>query len=161
MIRRPPRSTLFPYTTLFRSHCNTGGCSLVGRRMKELASTGGSGMVVGVIVRNGQAFVPRAEDQVQQGDDVYVITETSHVDRVMAYLGHEEQVARRIVIVGGGNVGLNLATRIAHHAPYVSLKMVEHSRDRAEFISRELGDAAVVIQGDALDKEVLIEANVQ
>src|SRR3712207_6945847 len=27
MIRRPPRSTLFPYTTLFRSHtCN--GCSL-------------------------------------------------------------------------------------------------------------------------------------
>src|SRR3712207_6935305 len=22
MIRRPPRSTLFPYTTLFRSHCN-------------------------------------------------------------------------------------------------------------------------------------------
>src|SRR3712207_7615649 len=69
MIRRPPRSTLFPYTTLFRSHCNTGGCSLVGRRMKELASTGGSGMVIGVIVRNGQAFVPRAEDQVQQGED--------------------------------------------------------------------------------------------
>src|SRR2546429_861211 len=23
MIRRPPRSTLFPYTTLFRSHCVT------------------------------------------------------------------------------------------------------------------------------------------
>src|SRR2546430_3987377 len=23
MIRRPPRSTLFPYTTLFRSHCRT------------------------------------------------------------------------------------------------------------------------------------------
>jgi trk system potassium uptake protein TrkA len=140
-------------------HCNTGGCSLVGRRMKELSTSGGSGIVVGVIVRNGQAFVPRAEDQVQQGDDVYVITETDRVDRVMAFLGHEEQVARRIVIVGGGNVGLNLATRIARHAPYVSLKLVEHSRERAEYISRELHDAAVVIQGDALDKEVLIEAN--
>jgi trk system potassium uptake protein len=114
-----------------------------------------------VIVRNGQAFVPRAEDQVQQGDDVYVITETAHVDRVMSFLGHEEQVARRIVIVGGGNVGLNLATRIARHAPYVSLKVVEHSRERAEYISRELRDSAVVIQGDALDKDVLIEANVQ
>jgi trk system potassium uptake protein len=142
-------------------HCNTGGCSLVGRRMKELASSGGSGIVIGAIVRNGQAFVPRAEDQVQQGDDVYVITETSHVDRVMIFLGHEEQVARRVVIVGGGNVGLNLASRIARHAPYVSLKVVEHTRERAEFISRELGDAAVVIQGDALDKDVLIEANVQ
>src|SRR5919107_2329681 len=108
-------------------HCNTGACSLVGRRMKELSTSGGSGIVVGVIVRNGQAFVPRAEDQVQQGDDVYVITETSHVDRVMAYLGHEEQVARRIVIVGGGNVGLNLASRIARNAPQVSLKVIEHS----------------------------------
>src|SRR5947207_9557410 len=26
MIRRPPRSTLFPYTTLFRSSCPTRGC---------------------------------------------------------------------------------------------------------------------------------------
>src|SRR5256884_2014014 len=26
MIRRPPRSTLFPYTTLFRSHFKTEGC---------------------------------------------------------------------------------------------------------------------------------------
>ena len=39
--------------------------------------------------------------------------------------------------------------------------MVEHSRERAEYISRELRDSAVVIQGDALDKEVLVEANVQ
>src|ERR671913_633103 len=142
-------------------HCNTSGCSLVGRRMKELSTSGGSGMVVGVIVRNGQAFVPRAEDQVRQGDDVYIITETSHVDRVMAFLAQEEQVARRIVIVGGGNVGLNLASRIARSASPISLKIIEHSRERAEFISRELGDAAVVLQGDALDKDVLIEANVQ
>jgi len=142
-------------------HCNTGACSLVGRRMKELSSSGASGIVVGVIVRGGHAFVPRAEDQVQQGDDVYVITETAHVDRVMTFLGHEEQVARRIVIVGGGNVGLNLASRIARNAPHVSIKIIEHSRERAEFVSREIGDAAVVIQGDALDKDVLIEANVQ
>ncbi|MXQ14094.1 Trk system potassium transporter TrkA [Microvirga makkahensis] len=142
-------------------HCNTGACALVGRRMKELSSAGGSGIVVGAIVRNGQAFVPRGDDQVQRGDDVYVITETSQVDRVMAFLGHEEQVARRIVIVGGGNVGLNLAGRIARKAPQVSLKVVEHSRERAEFISGELRDAAVVIHGDALDKDVLLEANVQ
>src|SRR3712207_8213358 len=28
MIRRPPRSTLFPYTTLFRSGCSTPGGSV-------------------------------------------------------------------------------------------------------------------------------------
>src|SRR2546429_2700269 len=36
MIRRPPRSTLFPYTTLFRSTCGTGGNNLcAGRRWRE------------------------------------------------------------------------------------------------------------------------------
>src|SRR5687768_17951656 len=27
MLRRPPRSTLFPYTTLFRSHLDSGLCA--------------------------------------------------------------------------------------------------------------------------------------
>src|SRR5258708_10487316 len=31
MIRRPPRSTLFPYTTLFRSHYHSEGRSIVRR----------------------------------------------------------------------------------------------------------------------------------
>src|SRR3712207_7052987 len=30
MIRRPPRSTLFPYTTLFRSRCPTGRMDMGG-----------------------------------------------------------------------------------------------------------------------------------
>src|SRR5690349_23523360 len=33
MIRRPPRSTLFPYTTLFRSHGDRGCRGLVRRRV--------------------------------------------------------------------------------------------------------------------------------
>jgi trk system potassium uptake protein len=79
----------------------------------------------------------------------------------MSLLGHEEQVARRLVIVGGGNVGLSLAKRLARNPSVVSLKVIEHSRERAEFVSRELGNSAVVVQGDALDKEVLLEAQVQ
>src|SRR5256885_9610875 len=30
MIRRPPRSTLFPYTTLFRSHCGAPAVDVTG-----------------------------------------------------------------------------------------------------------------------------------
>src|SRR2546426_8391826 len=37
MIRRPPRSTLFPYTTLFRSHVNgSGGIKSMGGAKLEL-----------------------------------------------------------------------------------------------------------------------------
>jgi trk system potassium uptake protein TrkA len=141
-------------------HCNNKACSLLGRSLREVAASGAPGIVIGAILRDGKAFVPRGDDHVLQGDDIYVITETAQVDRVMSFLGHEEQVARRIVIVGGGNVGLSLAQRLARDAPAVSLKIVEHSRERAEFISRELGDDAIVLQGDALDKDVLREAQV-
>src|SRR2546429_6853126 len=36
MIRRPPRSTLFPYTTLFRSHANDLACALIIAKEKGL-----------------------------------------------------------------------------------------------------------------------------
>src|SRR2546425_9143388 len=43
MIRRPPRSTLFPYTTLFRSRCPAAGASRraarPGRRAPSAAPT--------------------------------------------------------------------------------------------------------------------------
>src|SRR2546429_6488203 len=44
MIRRPPRSTLFPYTTLFRSRIRgpVWGCPLVGRSLSRMAAACGS-----------------------------------------------------------------------------------------------------------------------
>src|SRR3712207_7481748 len=60
MIRRPPRSTLFPYTTLFRSHRSGLGLGLYlsreiverhgGRLWAEAAEGGGSRFVVEVPV---------------------------------------------------------------------------------------------------------------
>src|SRR5256885_8221932 len=57
MIRRPPRSTLFPYTTLFRSRldgfCLPGGSAVLGRRVArgEL----GPGRVQAAICRLGRS----------------------------------------------------------------------------------------------------------
>src|SRR5689334_24142726 len=46
MIRRPPRSTLFPYTTLFRSPCTTrpmeAGSALAGGTLGDSAKNAGS-----------------------------------------------------------------------------------------------------------------------
>src|SRR4028119_465110 len=61
-------------------HCNSRACSLLGRSLREVAASGAPGIVIGAILRDGKAFVPCGDDCVQQGDDVYVITETSQVD---------------------------------------------------------------------------------
>src|SRR4051812_49632563 len=42
MIRRPPRSTLFPYTTLFRSHLGREGVRAEGGRASGLPPEGGA-----------------------------------------------------------------------------------------------------------------------
>src|SRR3712207_7427688 len=43
MIRRPPRSTLFPYTTLFRSFCLTGARPIAPVQLSEIADRAGAG----------------------------------------------------------------------------------------------------------------------
>jgi trk system potassium uptake protein TrkA len=61
--------------------------------------------------------------------------------------------------VGAGNVGLNLARHLAVTAPSLSIRIIEASRPRAEYVSRELGDQAIVLHGDALERDTLVEAN--
>ncbi len=113
--------------------------------------------VVG-IYRDNEGFVPKGPDQMLPGDDVYVIAETAHIERAMAAFGHEEREARRVIIVGGGNIGLNLAQAVEAGHPQVNLKLIEVNKKRAEFVAQEL-DSTVVIHGDALDSDILDEAN--
>ena len=143
-------------------HCLPPACPIVGTPLARLAETMPDVRLnVLAVIRDGRPFVPKGTDRIQMGDDVYVVTTPDQGDRVMAAFGHRETVARRIIIVGGGNVGLHLAKALEREAPLTSLKVIEHSPERAEQIARELGNGTVVLNGDALDKEVLEEANVR
>src|SRR5688572_33207270 len=44
MIRRPPRSTLFPYTTLFRSHQSGRSDGRPRKALRRLEARGGAGV---------------------------------------------------------------------------------------------------------------------
>ncbi|MBB3065925.1 MULTISPECIES: Trk system potassium transporter TrkA [Limibacillus] len=116
-------------------------------------------VIVGV-QRGGKGFVPRPEDELREGDDVYFIADSDHLQRAMASFGHEERAARRVIIVGGGNIGLNLAQSFEEKHPHVNLKLIEVDKGRAEFVARTL-ESTVVIHGDALDSDILEEANVK
>ncbi len=110
------------------------------------------------IMRGGKGFVPDADESMLIGDEVYFVADAEHVSRAMSAFGHEEAAARRVVILGGGNIGRYIARELESH-PGVSAKLIEHGKARAEEIAQELRHT-VVLNGDALDPEILEEANV-
>ncbi|MDA0367008.1 MAG: Trk system potassium transporter TrkA [Proteobacteria bacterium] len=115
--------------------------------------------VVGIVRREG-IITPGGDDQILVGDEVYFTVDTRQVQRAMAAFGHEEKEARRIVVIGGGNIGLFVSKQIIDEIPDIRLKLIEVSRERAERVADQL-ERAVVIYGDSLAAEILAEANVK
>jgi trk system potassium uptake protein TrkA len=72
--------------------------------------------------------------------------------------GHEEKISKKILIIGGGNIGYNLAKNLEETLETVRVKIIEKNKERAEYLANELNDS-IVINGNGLDEEVLSEAN--
>lgn len=115
-------------------------------------------VVVG-IKRGDRVIVPKAEDEMFEGDDVYFVVASDQCQRALAAFGHEEPATRRSVILGGGNIGLFVARQLEREHPEIRVTMIENDRARAEFLSREFKNA-VVINGDAMNPDILTEAGI-
>jgi trk system potassium uptake protein TrkA len=110
-------------------------------------------------VMNENDFIMPHEDMIfQEEDTVYFIAADKDIRPVMQLFGHEEKEARRIVILGGGNIGFTVAQELEEEEA-VKVKIIEMSRKRAEEIAGKLSDTTV-LEGSGLDREILMEANV-
>lgn len=110
------------------------------------------------IQRDGRLWRAHADDQMAPGDEIYFIGDRDDVNRALEIMGEAERQARRVVIIGGGNIGLYVA-RGLEKLGSMKIRLIEHDRKRAEAIAEEL-QRTVVLQGDGLDRGVLREAGV-
>jgi len=136
-------------------------CPVINTPLKQLSELFPDlpSTVVGV-VRSGRLFIPHSTDQLFVGDIAYVVTNKDQVRRTLGLFGHEEQEATRIVIAGGGNVGLYVARTIEQRQTRTKIKIIEHTRERAVRVADELRKT-VVLHGSALDQKLLLEADIQ
>ncbi len=135
-------------------------CPIVNTPLRQLTQLFPDLNVVIIgLVRDNEARIPSAGDEMLPGDEVYFVAESNHVPRAMAAFGHEEAAARRLVIFGGGNIGQFLAQAIEENNPSVNLKVIEADKVRAEAAARTL-KRSVVLEGDVLEADILEEANV-
>ena len=127
------------------------------RQLTDLFSTLRA-VVVGVR-REGVLFAPNAGDQLFVGDECYVFAHVDDVPRTMEVFGKRIAKQERVVMVGGGNVGLAVASELESRANRVRAKIIEKDRKRAE-IAAEALERTIVLHGDGLDVALLTEAGV-
>jgi len=134
-------------------------CSLIDIKLKELTKKFPKldANILGVI-RGDKFLTLKKEDVMLKKDKAYVIINSSQMKDTLSAFGHNEKISNKILIIGGGNIGFNLAKNLEESFESARVKVIEKNKERAELIASELNNT-IVINGDALDEEILLEAN--
>ena len=112
------------------------------------------------VIRDEKFVLLKKTDVMLKNDKAYVVINASQMNETLAAFGHTEKISNKILIIGGGNIGFNLAKNLEESFDSARVKIIEKDKERAELIASQLNNT-IVINGDALDEEVLLEANLE
>jgi trk system potassium uptake protein TrkA len=130
---------------------------LVGQRIatlkEHIPNTEGR---IAAIYRDGKAMLPEGDSVIQEGDEVFFIADRKDIRVFISEMRRLDDPVRRVVIAGGGNIGVRLALALEQTN---QVKIIERDPERARRISEHL-NKAIVLVGDAADEELLLEENI-
>lgn len=109
------------------------------------------------IERGGESIIPGGATRLRPGDEIYLIAEAQHLDTAYRLLGLERRRIQRVMLLGGGRVGLELARMLERED--VQPIIIERSRARCVALAERL-DKALVLHGDATDLDLLQQEGV-
>jgi trk system potassium uptake protein TrkA len=133
------------------------GGPLVGRPLKELrAHMPHIDTRIVAIFRGDRSIVPDGDTVVQPDDEVFCLAASGHIREVMRELRRMDRPVKRVMIAGGGNIGLRLA--FALEKDY-SVRVIEHNKRRCEVLGARLAEA-LVLNGDATDEALLEDESI-
>lgn len=112
------------------------------------------------ILRDNQPLSLNGKETLKAGDEVYLLLPAKYANDVLEALGQETHRTRKIVIFGGGRVGMSLAKMIEEEGISTDLSIIEESAARAVYLAGQLKET-LVIRGNGLEKNILKEADIQ
>jgi len=137
-------------------HAYHGG-PLVGHELSDLRKhMPGIDARVASIFRDGKPIAPHGDTIIEVDDEVFFVAANKHIRAVMGELRRKDKPVKRVIIAGGGNIGMRLASAIEGQ---YQVKIIEHNEKRARFLSEKL-ETSIVLLGDAADEELLLEENI-
>ena len=134
------------------------GGLLVGKPIKDMRTLLPFGMDarIAAIFRHDQAIFPEGDTVIEAGDEVFLLAAAEHIRPVLRQLRRMSNPVERIMIAGGGNIGLRVAKKLEKR---YEIKLIEGRKERAEILANEL-DKTLVLLGDATDEDLLEEENI-
>ncbi len=111
---------------------------------------------IAAIYRNDRPLELTPEVVVQPGDEVFILADSRRIRAVMTELRKMDNPVRRVIIAGGGNIGLRLASALEGR---LNVKVIEASKRRCEFLAGQL-ESALVLNGDVTNEDLMADENV-
>jgi len=134
-------------------------CSFTGTKLVDLKKkTGNKKILVAAISRNEKLIIPSGDDKILEGDLIYFVSEKKELKGALKIFGKRAEPFDRVLLVGGGNLGLRLAKALEGLS--IHIKLIEKNPDRCRELAEHL-DKVVVLQGDGSDQRLLQEENIQ
>ena len=134
-------------------------CAIINTPLRQVAELFPDLKITIVAIKRGdRLWRAHAGDQLEPGDQIFFISDRRDVQRALEIMGEAARQARRVIIVGGGNIGLYVAKGLEGMGS-MKIRVIERDRRRAEAAAEEL-ERTIVLQGDGLDRAILREAGV-
>lgn len=134
------------------------GGALVGRTIAEFRELlPQAEMRVVALYRLDTEMAPAPDARILPGDEVFVLADTRHIRQVLSGIHNVDKRVQRIMIAGGGKVGLRLARGLVGKC---EVKLIERHPKRCEYLASQLPTNMLILQGDGTDEDLLIDENV-
>jgi len=110
------------------------------------------------VVRDGRPLQADRGTVIEPGDEVVLVVDSRHARRAIRQLREAEKSVHRVMIAGGGNIGLRLARQLADER--YSVRIIERDPKRCEALVAELPSNVLVLHGSGTDEELLEHENI-
>lgn len=111
---------------------------------------------VAAIFRKDGPLIPEGGTVIEDGDEIFFIAATDNIRRVLKEMRRMDKPAKRVMIVGGGNIGFRLAKALEKD---YQVKLIEYNKKSCQRLAEQL-TSALVLNGDGTDEKLMQQEHV-
>ncbi|MFK7863389.1 MAG: Trk system potassium transporter TrkA [Pseudohongiellaceae bacterium] len=112
---------------------------------------------VAAIFRKDRPIIPEGSTVIEADDEVFFVAAQNNIKACMGELRRLDKPYKRLIIAGGGNIGMRLAESLEGR---YQVKLIERDPERCKYLSQNL-DSAIILNGEASQQDLLIEESIE